>query len=146
MPRAVAAPKRCKRDLLKIFDVLNAKYFGGLVCGGIGWRKLSLGENASMGLCYFRERVIHINEVLDDPRVPLWYLRAVVFHEMLHLYLGPQQFDVDGYQYPHNERFKSLEARYPDSSKARAYEYKSLPAVMASWQRWRQDRQKRKGP
>jgi len=141
------APTKMHRDLLKIFDALNVEFFSGTVTGGIGWRNLPLIDEAtcSLALCLFQERFIKVSNVLDDSRVPIWYLKFVVYHEMLHLHLGPQQFSSDEYAFPHNDRFKSLEMRHPEYQKASEFEDTKLPHILRSWKAWKTwNRDKRK--
>lgn len=133
-------PRLRDTNLLKRFDKVNLTYFGGLVCGGIGWRSQPLGksnENLALACCVFDERFIRVSEVLDDVRVPLWYLDNVIHHEMLHLHLGPRQFDSDSYSYPHDLRFQCLEKRHPVYARALKFEQKRLDRIINSHRRWK---------
>lgn len=126
--------------LIKRFDKVNLTHFGGMVCGGVGWRTFPLGsnnDNLSLALCVFEERFIRVNSVLDDKRVPLWYLDFVLYHEMLHLHLGPRQFDCDRYAYPHDDRFKCLEVRHPDFYRAEKFEQNKINSILNSNRKWR---------
>lgn len=133
-------PKRRNTNLLKRFDRVNRDFFGGHVCGGIGWRQFPLGrgESITQAQCIFDERLIKVNSVMDDARIPLWYLDFVVYHEMLHLQHGPQQYSADGYGYPHDLRFQCLEVRHPDFDRASKFEAKSLDRIVQSWRRFRE--------
>lgn len=130
-------PKLRGTSLLKRFDKVNLEYFGGLVCGGIGWRNFPLSaKTLSQAKCYFEERFIKVNQVLDDTRVPLWYLDFVLYHEMLHLQHGPQQFSEDGYAYPHDLRFQCLEVRHPHYHKAIEFEKSAIFNIVEDWMKW----------
>ena len=146
MARKPREPQYRNTNLLKRFDKVNLNHFGGLVCGGIGWRHFPLGQNndnMTLGCCVFGERFIRINSVLDDKRIPLWYLDFVIYHEMLHLHMGPRQFDSDSYSYPHDLRFQCLERRHPDYDRATKFEQKKLDRILDSHRRWREwERQK----
>ena len=134
-------PKFRKTRLIQRFDKVNLVQFSGMVCGGVGWRTFPLGRNnsnLSLALCVFRERFLKINSILDDKRVPLWYLDFVLYHEMLHLHMGPRQFDCDKYAYPHDDRFKCLEVRHPDFSRAEKFEKQKLDRIINSHRRWRE--------
>lgn len=134
-------PKMRNANLLKRFDKVNLNHFGGLVCGGIGWRSFPLGrdnENLALACCVFDERFIRVSDVLDDVRIPLWYLDTVIYHEMLHLHLGPRQFDCDKYAYPHDLRFQCLERRHPDYDRAVKFEHEKLDRIVNSHRRWRE--------
>lgn len=144
-------PKVQNLNLLKIFDELNLKHFGGMVCGGIGWKNIHIADETkgvTLAECLFEERFIRVNTLLQDKRFPRWYVKYVIFHEMLHLYLGPQQFSSDGFSFPHNERFQVLEAKYPDYERALAYEAKRLNKIASQWKLWREFKrtQKKKIP
>lgn len=139
-------PPKCKqRDLLRVFDTTNAKFFGGLVCGGIGWRKLPTNApNFALALCVIEERFIKIGTILSDARIPDWYFNFVVFHEMLHLHVG-RPVNLDGsHADPHSGMFDSLEKRHPDYQRSLVFEDKKLPAIMASWIKWSKSQRKAK--
>jgi len=131
-------PKLRDLDLLKRFDRVNLSRFGGLVCGGIGWRTFPMGSNVSLALCAFRERFVAVNKILDDKRVPLWYVDFVLYHEMLHLQLGSGQSDPDGYAYPHDLRFQCLERRHPDYDRALEFENTKLYGIISAHRKWRE--------
>jgi hypothetical protein len=131
-------------NLLKIFDRLNHQHFGGLICGGIGWRWIPMGAEVIQALCMFDERFIRVSTVMDDTRIPLWYLEFVVYHEMLHLHHGPQQYSESGYDYPHDERFLCMEMKHPNYQRALDFEANKLPKVISSWREWREWQRKAK--
>jgi len=112
------------KDLIKIFDSLNSKYFNNEVYAGICWRTIRLGkERVTLGVCSTDERVIRINACLKDPRIPLWYVKYIVFHEMIHALQGP----LDE---PHGPEFYAIEQEYPDFEKAIAFEEKKLHKIL----------------
>jgi len=132
-------PKRRNYNLLKIFDELNAKYFGGTICAGITWKRMRLYRDLCVeAVACVDTRVIYINEVLDDIRFPVWYLKATIHHEMLHIYLG-RQIDVDGNeQADHCNRFCSLESQYPDYEKVKAFfASKRYYYIFECWRKYR---------
>lgn len=122
------------KDLIKIFDSLNKKYFKNEVYAGICWRTIRLGrERVTLGVCSTEERVIRINDCLQDPRVPLWYVKYIVFHEMIHALQGP----LDE---PHNEEFYAIERTYPDYEKAIEFEEKKLHKILDGHRRVRKNK------
>jgi len=137
-------PKERNTNLLRRFDKINLEYFGGRSCGGIGWRTFPLGKSddtagiITQAECIFTERFIKVNSVLDDVRVPVWYLDFVIYHEMLHLQHGPQQYSEDGYSHPHDLRFQCLEISHPNYKRALEFEQKRLARIVLSWRRWRE--------
>jgi hypothetical protein len=137
-------PKCRNTNLLKRFDKINLEYFGGHACGGIAWRNFPLGKDAStaghilQAVCIFDERIIKVNSVMDDVRIPLWYLDFVIYHEMLHLQHGPQQYSENGYAYPHSIRFQCMEQKHPNYKRAVEFEEKKLSRIVRSWRQWRE--------
>ena len=75
-------------DLRAIFDDLNQRHFRGRLRGyKVVWgrrRKHRPREYFIFGTIQEEDRVIRINPALDQPFVPLWFLRYVLYHEMLH--------------------------------------------------------------
>src|SRR2546429_2507958 len=75
-------------DLRRIFDDLNERYFRGSLRGyKVVWgrrRKHRPREYFIFGTIQEEDRVIRINPLLDQLFVPLWFLRYVLYHEMLH--------------------------------------------------------------
>lgn len=149
MTRSHKDPKlRKSLDLLDIFDEINDVYFGGMVCGGLEWQNLQLGDRWDYAFVIPSTRVITVNTLLLDIRIPLWFVRYIIFHEMLHLWLGPQ-FDDDGNELDsHSNRFNSLESRYEGIKRCREYsDCTQVGKIVDSWiaakKRQRQRKQKR---
>src|SRR3979411_1465478 len=75
-------------DLQRIFDQLNERYFRGRLRGyDVKWgrrRRSRPKEYFIFGTIQEEDRVIRINPLLDQAFVPLWFLRYVLYHEMLH--------------------------------------------------------------
>ena len=75
-------------DLRAIFDRLNEKHFRGRLRGyKVMWgrrRKQRPKEYFVFGTIQEEDRVIRINPLLDQPFVPLWFLKYILYHEMLH--------------------------------------------------------------
>src|SRR4029450_4678203 len=74
--------------LRPMFDDLNKRYFRGRLRGykvrGGRRRKPPPKEYFIFGTIQEQARVIRINRALDQPFVPGWFLRYVLYHEMLH--------------------------------------------------------------
>lgn len=68
------------------------------------------------GQCNQTFRVVTVNPVLDDDRVPDEILDYVVYHETLHL-----RQDTSKLRRPHNAQFRSWEHQFPDYDKAEQY-------------------------
>ena len=75
-------------DLRAIFNDLNQRHFRKRLRGyKVVWgrrRKHRPREQFVFGTIHEEDRMIRINPALDQPFVPLWFLRYVLYHEMLH--------------------------------------------------------------
>jgi predicted metal-dependent hydrolase len=67
--------------------------------------------------------MIRINPVLDIERVPPYFVEFIVYHEMLHAFLGVK--NKNGRRSVHSKEFRELEKRFSDYEKAMAWEKKS---------------------
>jgi len=110
-------------ELDKIYEDINGQYFGNLVTAGITWGRNSKKRGVrqrTLGCYDERIGIIRINPCLDRNKIPLYVIENVVYHEMLHAYLGIQT--VDGRRRMHTPGFKRMERRFRDYEKARKWE------------------------
>lgn len=124
---------RARRDLLLIFDEINEEYFGGMVCAGIAFRHMACkGNETTWGACQEDERFIKVNMFLDDPEVPEWVLRYIVYHEMLHLFFPDyaKRGDPD-----HPPRFRTIEKRHPDYQRFLAWDAEESAPILKKWEK-----------
>ncbi len=83
---ALPGPKGRFHNLAEIFDRLNRRFFGGALDLQITWsdrvfrRTMGTWKATVPGM----PNLITINRLLDDSRVPRYYLDVLVYHEMLH--------------------------------------------------------------
>ncbi|MEK6726422.1 MAG: SprT-like domain-containing protein, partial [Deltaproteobacteria bacterium] len=110
-------------DLLNIFESINRAYFEGSVSSTITWgnkspryaaRKRTLGSYSS------HTNAIRINPLLDNSRVPLYFVEFIVYHEMLHAYIGVT--NKNGRRSIHSKEFREGEKVFKDYEKAIAWE------------------------
>jgi hypothetical protein len=110
-------------ELDKIYANINQQYFGNGVTAGITWgrnsRKRGIRQR-TLGCYDERTRIIRINPCLDRKKIPLYVIEYVVYHEMLHAYLGIQT--VEGRRRMHTPRFKRMERGFRDYERARKWE------------------------
>jgi len=121
---------RC-HDLRAILDRLNAEHFGGGVEVRIGWgrwRGRARRRSIKTGVYLHDARLIRIHPCLDRPDVPEFYVAAVVFHEMLHQAVPPDE--TGGRRVVHGREFRRRERAYPDHQRARAWEAKNLQLLL----------------
>jgi hypothetical protein len=116
-------------DLREIFDELNARHFRNRLRGyKVVWgrrRKQRPKEYFVFGTIQEEDRVIRINPALDQPFVPLWFLKYVMYHEMLHAVV-PDDVDSSGRRRVHTEEFYRRERQYPGYWRARRWEDDNL--------------------
>lgn len=70
-------------------------------------------------------RQIRINRLLDDEKVPFYFVEFVVYHEMLHA-LFPSVIDAEGRCSIHPPEFKEKERQFPYFRQAKEWEKTSL--------------------
>jgi len=109
-------------DLKAIFDELNHCYFNDAINVAISWGR-DCGRNTNsirFGGFYPNEQLIRIHPRLDQAFVPLYIIRYIVYHEMLHVHIGIEQTE-NGRRSMHPKAFKQKEMAFPDYKKAIAW-------------------------
>src|SRR3954451_3274602 len=116
-------------DLQRIFDKLNHRYFRGRLRGyEVKWgrrRRQRPKEYFIFGTIQEEDRVIRINPALDQPFVPAWFLRYILYHEMLHAVV-PDEVRANGQRCVHTEKFYERERKFPRYRRARRWEEENL--------------------
>jgi len=111
-------------DLQSLFDFLNRTCFSNAVAAAITWGRIPevrRRRSIRFGSYYPREDLIRIHPFLDQAFVPEYFVRYIVFHEMLHAFLGIEE-SPSGRQRIHTAVFKKLEQAYPDYARAAAWQ------------------------
>jgi len=117
-------------DLAALSDELNRQYFNGTVTAKITWGPMSGGyrrrrRSIRYGSYNDEENLIRIHPLLDQEFVPRYFVRYIVFHEMLHAYLGTSNSTTPtGRRRLHSREFKRLEEVYQDYTRAVAWQEK----------------------
>src|SRR5690606_16937012 len=125
-------------DLQAIYDSLNARYFQGRIDAAIGWGREAPNRrrrSIKMGTYFHEARVIRIHPALDREEVPTFFVRFVIFHEMLHQAVPPKM--VGGRRISHSAEFRALEQAYPDYERAIAWERENLLLLLGARPRGR---------
>lgn len=116
-------------DLGKVFEKINAKYFGNSLRGyTIVWgrkRKVKPKTYMVFGSIQEEDRMIRIHPLLDRSFVPAWFLDYVVYHEMLHAVV-PDEFDEQGRRIVHHEKFNEREREFRWFRRAKTWEQENL--------------------
>jgi hypothetical protein len=122
-------------DLQACFDELNGEWFGGAMRLRITWGRRSgrsrrPRRSVRLGAYSAEDGVIRIHPVLDQAWVPRFFVRYVVFHEMLHHVIpapvrgGRQRF--------HTPEFRRAEAAHPDYERAIRWEQRNIHRLLAA--------------
>ncbi|HVP69463.1 MAG TPA: SprT-like domain-containing protein [Anaeromyxobacteraceae bacterium] len=120
-------------DLQEMLDRINEEHFGGAVRARIGWGRSGARpgrRSIKTGVYLHHARAIRIHPALDREDVPAFYVEAVVFHEMLHEVVPPDE--RGGRRVVHGPEFRRRERRFPGFARARAWEREHLHLLLAS--------------
>lgn len=110
-------------NLLELFHAVNREYFDGRVSASITWgsrgpRRAAAGR--TLGSYCADNNVIRINPILDNRRVPLYFLEFIVYHEMLHADMGIKV--NKSRRSIHSREFKEREKMFRHYDRAIAWE------------------------
>lgn len=76
-----------------------------------------------------RSRLVRVHPALDRDFVPDWFVRYILFHELLHAELGVQR--NGGRRIFHGAEFRRRERAYADYARAIAWEKKNLRRLLS---------------
>jgi hypothetical protein len=114
-------------DLKELFVALNDEYFGGRVSASISWgnrntrrvvRKRTLGSYCG------HTNSIRINPVLDRGMVPGFFIKYIIYHEMLHGEIKGER--KNGRRLLHSPEFRRREQLFKEYEKALIWEKKNF--------------------
>jgi hypothetical protein len=120
-------------DLAAVQRAVSERYFGGAVRCAITWgrpgRRPRRARSRSIRFGTYVEalRLVRINPILDDPRVPAEFVEYIVFHEMLHA-VAPSE--SAGSRRHHHGTFRALERRHPDLARMRRLSQELLKVLV----------------
>lgn len=129
-------PRNCERqhetqgfhyDLEAIYQRLNATYFANKLDLQITWFGSAAREarrHRKLGLFCFKDKLIKIHRLLDQPHFPPYFISYVVYHEMLHSVCPPVKVKNGRYQI-HHVHFKKKEKEFADYEAAKRWEEKN---------------------
>jgi len=112
-------------DLKEIFHGLNNEYFGGIVTASVSWGKgkaRKIVRKRTLGSYCRQTNAIRINPILDRKNVPQYFIRYVVYHEMLHSIVPEEK--KNGRRSVHSPDFRKRERLFKDYAKAVSWERK----------------------
>lgn len=134
--RARLAARGEHHDLAALAAELIEREFAGAFethggAPGLTWGRAAPSRSRHslrLGSYDYAARVVRVHRVLDAADVPDWFVRYVLFHELLHAAL--EECDHRGRRVLHGPRFKERESRYPDFERARAWESRHVAALI----------------
>ena len=140
-PIAPCAPRNlvargAVHDLDELFAELEREQFVGLLDGvGITWgrrapRRARRARTIRMGTYSLDERIIRIHPKLDQAWVPRFFVRFIVFHEMLH-HVEPARETAARTEF-HTPAFRAREQAYPDYARSIAWEKANIRQLLRS--------------
>lgn len=110
-------------NLREIFDALNSEYFRGRIIASISWGKRNSRRalrNRTLGSYCGHTNTIRINPVLDRRNVPRYFIKYVIYHEMLHGVVKEEK--KNGRRSVHTAEFRKRERLFKDYEKAISWE------------------------
>jgi len=113
-------------DLQQLYQEINTEYFASKLNLWITWFKKPKYRNyrcITYGTYDRTAKLIRINQILDRESVPRYYVRFVIYHEMLHE-VCPAYIDKKGRRMIHTPLFRQKEKEFLDYQKARIWEKK----------------------
>ena len=140
-PRRVALRTRGScYDLERLARGVVQEFFKGEFVGDceprITWGRASKSRShhtLRLGSYDHSQRLVRIHTVLDQPGVPEWFVRYVVFHEFLHAALDSTPVEpTPRPRRHHGPEFRAREAKYPDFERVMAWERATISALIVS--------------
>ncbi|RJR22205.1 MAG: hypothetical protein C4581_01105 [Nitrospiraceae bacterium] len=110
-------------DLREMFDCINREYFEGRVSASITWGikgTRRVAARRTLGSYCSDNNTIRINPMLDNRRVPGYFMGFIVYHEMLHADIGIKT--DGGRRVIHSKEFRTRERMYKYYERAIAWE------------------------
>ncbi len=102
---------------------------------GLTWGKRAKSRSRGsiqLGSYNSTQNLVRIHPVLDQPAVPRWVIRYVLFHELLHAAIPSERSRAGGNILHHGPRFRRREEVYVDYKRALEWEAQHLPKLLRS--------------
>lgn len=110
-------------DLEEIYDQVNQEYFDRELDLSITWfgrcgfrRK----RHTTFGLYQGSMKLVKVHRMLDEPFVPEYFVRYIVYHEMCH-HVCPSYHDENGRHRIHSPEFKQKEMLFREFAAAKEW-------------------------
>ncbi len=113
-------------NLRELYEEVNQAHFSGQITARIGWGRASTvrrQRSIRFGSYWAQDNLIRIHPALDRACVPRYFVRYIVFHEMLHAHLGIEETPT-GRRRVHTKAFREAEEAYFEYERAVAWQNK----------------------
>jgi hypothetical protein len=141
--RLALRPEGVAFDLREILADLNQRYFDGRLVVDVTWGRSNAAPaqrcrrsrtaSLQLGSYSYEDRLVRVHRVLDDPDVPRYVVEAVVYHEMLHADMPPEE--RNGRRFFHTPEFRRRERLYRNLGRAERWITDNLTALIRSRQK-----------
>lgn len=113
-------------DLSPLYSEVNREHFDDTLDVPITWGKAPTRSHRRrysirLGSYSPEDHLIRIHPYLDRDTVPEFFIKYIVFHEMLHAHLGVETLP-SGRRVIHSKEFTRIERTYPDFEQAVAWQ------------------------
>lgn len=120
-------------ELSSIYDEVNDIYFDNHVEARITWAKQTSPLRRSrrsikLGSYHSQHKLIRVHPVLDAEWVPRFFVAYIVYHEMLHQVIPPEE--RGGRREYHSPTFRACERKFAHFDEAIAWEQKHLTRLL----------------
>lgn len=120
-----------EHNLIAYFEELNKEYFENAVSVPVMWWKATrraLRRRITFGIFDYDRKEIRMSSRLNQDWVPDYFVKLVLYHEMLHSIVEPIR--KDGKTYTHHKEFRARERLFKDFRKAILWERANLRRLM----------------
>lgn len=123
-------------DLAQLGESVRSSFFAGELPAlpQLTWGRAQRSRtqrSLRLGSCDPDGPLVRIHPVLDQSSVPEYFVRFILFHELLHVVLPPQT-GQDGRWVHHSKEFRKRERAHPDYARALEWERQHLRALLRS--------------
>lgn len=110
-------------DLKTLSDEVNLSCFNNQLDVSITWGQMpkkTRRRSIRFGSYSPHENLVRIHPLLDQQFVPEYFIRYIIFHEMLHAFVGIKH-GKNGRRVIHSKKFLTIEQQYVDFERANAW-------------------------
>ncbi|MDA8242470.1 MAG: hypothetical protein M0Z67_19135 [Nitrospiraceae bacterium] len=123
-PRSlILIPRGKHHDLGGLAESVNREYFAGKITASITWGAIRRGRHVrrrTLGSYSIQTDTIRINRVLDRKTVPCYFIRFIIYHEMLHADIRCEE--RSGRRSIHSVEFRRREKMFREYAQALSWE------------------------